>query len=364
MYDCLIVGAGFSGSVLAERLANSGKRILLIDKRNHIAGNAYDYFNENGILVHKYGPHIFHTSSKKVWDYLSQFTEWNHYQHYVNAFVDGRQIPFPVNLDTVNALFGFNFTIPDFVAYIKTEQQAPKAIKNAEEMAISRVGQSLYEKFFKNYTKKQWGVGPEELDAEVTARIPIRYSRDCRYFTDSYQGLPKLGYTQLFEQMLKNKNIHIMLQADYSSIAETIECKKTIYTGPIDGFFNFKYGKLAYRSLDFEFETLFNQEYFQPVGTVNYPNEYDFTRITEFKHLTGQKNAWTTIMREYPKAEGEPYYPIPNLGNKQLYNKYHEEARELKNIYFIGRLAQYQYYNMDVVVEQALKLFEAIVDIF
>jgi UDP-galactopyranose mutase len=359
MYDFLIVGAGFSGCVLAERLSGSGNKILLVDKRNHIAGNAYDYYNDHSILVHRYGPHIFHTNNKKVWEYLSGFTEWRLYQHRVKAFVDGMQVTFPVNLDTVNQLFGHNFSISDFITYITQEQQSSGVtdIKNAEDMAMSRVGENLYEKFFKNYTIKQWGVSPKELAAEITARIPIRYNRDSRYFSDCYQGLPKYGYTKMFEKILSDSKIHLLLQTDYKKIIDTIKFGKMIYTGPIDYYFDFKYGKLPYRSLEFEFETI-DTEYFQSVGTVNYPNDYQFTRITEFKQLTGQKSEKTTIMREYSKSEGEPYYPILNTINNKLYQKYFDEAQECKDKFFIGRLAEYRYYNMDVVVEKALELFE------
>lgn len=363
MFDYLIVGAGFAGSVLAERLASRyNKRVLLVERRNHVGGNAYDYYNEHGILVHKYGPHIFHTNNKKVWDYLSTFTEWYYYQHQVLAYVDGNYVPFPVNLDTINILHGYSLSVENLEGYISAQkaQVDVNNIKNARDMAISRVGQDCYEKFFKNYTKKQWNLWPEELAAEVTARIPVRYSRDGRYFTDRYQGIPKYGYTKMFEKMLDHPNISILLNADYKEIVGEFNYDRLIYTGPIDYFFEYKHGRLPYRSLRFEMETLPLEKY-QEAGTVNYPNDYDFTRVTEYKYLTGQRHSWTTIMREYPVADGEPYYPIPRPANQEMYQKYYEEVQKLSGkIWFIGRLAEYRYYNMDVVVEKAIKVFDEI----
>jgi UDP-galactopyranose mutase len=357
MYNYVIVGAGFAGCVLAERIANElNKKVLIIEKRNHIGGNAYDCYNEDGILVHKYGPHIFHTNNKIVWDYLSQFTEWYHYQHRVLAYVDGQTVPMPINLDTINKLYNTNFTPDELNKFFEKVRDKKEDILNSEDMVISKVGKDLYEKFFKGYTKKQWDLYPYELEPEVTARVPIRTNRDDRYFTDKYQGMPKYGYIKMFENMLNNKNIHIMLNTDYKEVIDSIEYEKLIYTGPIDYYFDYKYGKLPYRSLNFEFETLDCEKY-QEVGTVNYPNDYDFTRITEFKHLTGQKHYKTTIVREYSSAEGEPYYPIPQKKNIEQYKLYEEEANKLNNVFFIGRLANYKYYNMDKVVEEALNLF-------
>ncbi len=354
MYDYLIVGCGLAGCVTAEQLATLGHRVLIVERRNHVGGNCLDEYNEQGILVHRYGPHIFRTNSKKIWDYLSRFTDWYYYQHKVLAYVDGLKVPFPVNLDTVNQLLKYQFTSDQFKAYLeKVRKDAPvKEILNSRDMAVSLVGNELYEKFFKHYTHKQWNLWPEELAPEVTGRIPVRYNRDPRYFTLKYQGLPKDGYTRMINRMLKHHNIHILLQTDYRDIIEHISFNRLIYTGPIDYFFDCVHGPLPYRSLEFEFETL-PQEYYQEVGTVNYPNDYDFTRITEYKHLTGQKHPWTTIAREYPKAEGEPYYPVPSEANQKLYQKYQSEAIKLKNVFFIGRLAEYRYYSMDQVVSQA-----------
>jgi UDP-galactopyranose mutase len=361
LFDYLIIGAGFSGCVLAERLAyQHNKKIILVEKRNHIGGNAYDLYNDYGILIHKYGPHIFHTNNQNSWDYLSNFTEWYHYQHRVLTYVDGQLIPFPVNLDTINMLFGYSFSIEELKCFFKKIYDASNCneIKDARDMAINRVGQECYDKFFKNYTKKQWDLWPEELASEVTARIPVRFNRDTRYFADKYQGIPKYGYTKMFEKMIDNPNIHILLNTDYKDIINEIKFGKMIYTGPIDYFFDYKYGRLPYRSLKFEFEHVFSEQY-QKAGTVNYPNDYDFTRITEFKHLTGQKHQNTTIMREYSMANGEPYYPIPIKESQDLYEKYRIEGAS-NSAFFVGRLAEYKYYNMDAVVEKALKIYKNI----
>jgi UDP-galactopyranose mutase len=359
-YDFLIVGSGFSGSVLAERLASqSDKKVLLVEKRDHTGGNAYDYYNEDGILVHKYGPHIFHTNYEDVWNYLSQFTEWNGYRHRVLAFVDGRNVPLPINLDTVNILLNKNFTEDEVKDYFESVRLKITDIKNSRDVIVSQVGELFYEKFFKNYTFKQWGVYPEILSPEVTKRIPVRHNTDDRYFSDRYQGLPVDGYTKLFASMLSHPNITVLLNTDYKNIPATVQFDRIIYTGPLDYFFDYQFGRLPYRSLRFESETL-DKEYFQKVAVVNYPNDNDFTRITEFKHMTLQQHPKTTIFREYPSAEGEPYYPMPIEKSIELSNKYREEAGKLKTVYFIGRLAEYKYYNMDQVVKRALDVFEEI----
>lgn len=358
MYNYLIVGAGFAGCVLAERIANVlDQRALIVELRNHIGGNAYDYYNEHGILVHKYGPHAFHTDSKEVFNYLSQFTEWNLFELRVAASVDGRKTPIPINLDTINELYGLKYSEPDLVKFFKSVSEPVAQITNSEDVIISKVGKELYSKFFKNYTKKQWGLDPSELDASVCERIPIRTNRDNRYFTNKYQVMPKHGYTEMFKNMIHHPKLHLMLQTDFRSVRDIIPFKKLIYTGPIDAYFDYKFGKLPYRSLTFAFET-FDREYYQDTAIVNYPNEYDFTRITEFKRMTGQIHPKTTIAYEYPSAEGEPYYPIPRAENGKLYRRYQAEATRLKNVWFIGRLGTYRYYNMDQVVAQALEVFE------
>ncbi|HEY0657599.1 MAG TPA: UDP-galactopyranose mutase, partial [Pyrinomonadaceae bacterium] len=322
MFDYLIVGAGFAGSVLAERLANgSGKKVLICDKRPHIAGNAYDHYNDEGVLIHKYGPHIFHTNSKDVFDYLSRFTEWREYQHRVLASVDGMLVPMPINLDTINKLYGLNLTAFEVEEFLASKAEKLDQIKTSEDVVVSKVGRELYEKFFRNYTRKQWGLDPSELDASVTARVPTRTNRDDRYFTDVYQAMPKHGYTRMFENLLDNPNIKIMLNCDYREIANDIPYREMIYTGPIDSFFNYRYGKLPYRSLEFKHET-HDADQFQTAPVVNYPNEQAYTRITEFKYLTGQEHKKTSIVYEYPQAEGDPYYPIPRAENAELYAKY------------------------------------------
>jgi UDP-galactopyranose mutase len=354
MFDYLIVGAGFAGSVLAERLADgSNKKILICDKRPHIGGNAYDYYNEDGILIHKYGPHIFHTNSSDVFEYLSRFTEWREYQHRVLASVDGRLVPIPINLDTINKLYGLNLTSFEVEEFFEKLAEPCEHIKTSEDVVVSRVGRELYEKFFRGYTRKQWGLDPSELDASVTSRVPTRTNRDDRYFTDMYQAMPRSGYTRMFENMLASPNIKIMLNCDYREIEREIPFRQMIYTGPVDAFFDYRFGKLPYRSLEFKHET-HDIERFQPAPVVNYPNEQAYTRITEFKYLTGQEHRKTSIVYEYPQAEGDPYYPIPRKENAEIYARYKTLADARPDIRFVGRLATYKYYNMDQIVAQAL----------
>jgi UDP-galactopyranose mutase len=358
--DCLIVGAGFAGATIAERIASQlNKKVLIVEKRNHIGGNAYDYFNDDGILIQKYGPHIFHTKLRKVWKYLSQFTEWNKYVHRVIACVNGKEVYLPINLDTMERLYERRFTPKLLEKYFQEKRIKIDRINNSRDVVVSRVGEELYELFFKNYTKKQWGVYPEELDAQVTKRLPVRFNRDTRYFADTYQGIPKYGYTKMFSKMLHNKNIHILLKTDYKEIINLVKFDKLIFTGPIDYFFDCKYGKLPYRSLDFKFKTL-NKEKYQNAAVVNYPNDHKYTRITEFKHFYFQKHEKTIICYEYPKEGGAPYYPIPKLECQEIYKKYKRETLKLRNVFFIGRLAKYEYLNMDQVVDEALDLLENI----
>ncbi|GAB3417832.1 UDP-galactopyranose mutase [Niabella aquatica] len=358
MFDYLIVGCGFAGSVLAERLASQlNKKVLIIDKRNHVGGNAFDYYNEQGILVHKYGPHIFHTNSKEIFLYLGQFTQWRPYEHHVLASVDGQLVPVPINLNTINALYNLNLDTSSVETYLKSRSEHVVSVATAEDVVVNSVGKDLYEKFFKTYTQKQWDMDPSELDSSVTARVPARYNRDNRYFTDTYQAMPLHGYTKMFNNMLSHKNIHIMLNTDYKDVKDSLPHKATIFTGPVDYFFDYCYGKLPYRSIDFSFETL-ETESFQPCATVNYPQTNLYTRITEFKKLTGQVHPKTTIVYEYPTDNGDPYYPIPRKENQALYNKYKALAQSFPNVYFTGRLGTYKYYNMDQVVAQSLTLFK------
>ncbi len=360
MFDYLIVGAGLAGATMAERLATqSGKKVLLIDKRNHVGGNTYDYYNSDGILVHKYGPHIFHTNSKDIFDYLGHFTQWRPYEHRVLASVDGMLLPIPINLNTINEMYGLRLNSSEVDAFLESKAEKRSNIVTSEDVVINKVGKELYEKFFKGYTKKQWNLDPSELDASVTARIPTRNNRDNRYFTDTFQAMPLNGYTRLFDNMLRHPNIKVMLNTDYKEIIDTIAFDKMIYTGPVDYYFDNCYGKLPYRSLEFKFETV-ETEVYQPTGTVNYPNEHAYTRVTEFKYLTGQKHPKTSIVYEYPKDGGDPYYPVPRPENAELYKRYQLLADNEKDVYFVGRLATYKYYNMDQVVAQALTLYKKI----
>ncbi len=360
MFDYLIVGAGFAGSVLAERLASQlNKSVLLIDKRNHIGGNAYDHYDQDGLLIHKYGPHIFHTNSLQVLEYLSQFTEWRPYQHRVLASVDGQLVPIPINLDTINKLYGLSLTSFQLEEFFASVAEPREHIRTSEDVVVSKVGRELYEKFFRNYTRKQWGLDPSELDASVTARVPTRTNRDDRYFTDKYQVMPRYGYTHLFEKMLSHPNIKILLKTDYREIEDLIPHRHLIYTGPIDEFFDYCYGRLPYRSLQFEFQTV-NTPFVQSVAVINYPNDYPYTRVTEFKYLTGQEHPKSVLVHEYPRADGDPYYPVPRPENAELYKKYKALADATTRVHFVGRLATYKYYNMDQVVAQALTVFNKI----
>jgi UDP-galactopyranose mutase len=359
MYDFLIVGAGYAGSVLAERLArDAGKKVLIVDRRPHVAGNAYDHYDAAGILVHKYGPHIFHTNSKEIFDYLSQFTEWRKFEHRVRAQVDGKLLPIPINLDTVNTLYGLNLDSAGLEQFFANVAEKVENIRTSEDVVVSTVGRDLYEKFFRGYTRKQWGLDPSELSSQVTARIPVRTNRDDRYFGDAFQYMPLHGFTRMFENMLDHDNITIQLGTDYRDLKD-VPYREMIYTGPIDEYFDYRYGKLPYRSLEFRHET-HDQPVFQSAPVVNYPNDYDYTRVTEFKYLTGQEHEKTSIVYEYPQAEGDPYYPIPRPQNAELNSKYQALVNDTPGLYFVGRLASYKYYNMDQVVGQALTMYRKI----
>ncbi|MDY0747552.1 UDP-galactopyranose mutase [Paucibacter sp. R3-3] len=361
-FDYLIVGAGFAGSVLAERLASQlNARILLVERRSHIGGNAHDRFDDEGVLIHPYGPHIFHTNSSDIFDYLGQFTRWRPYQHRVLASVDGQLLPMPINLNTLNGLYGLGLNAFDMEKFLDGVAEKKDDIRTSEDVVVNRVGRDLYNKFFRGYTRKQWGLDPSELDASVTARVPTRTNRDDRYFNDTYQAMPLHGYTRMFENMLRHPNIRLMLNTDYKDIEWVVPWKHMIYTGPVDAFFDFRFGKLPYRSLKFEHVTR-QQEWVQSVGTINHPNDYGYTRVSEFKHLTGQRHPCTSLVYEYPMADGNPYYPIPRPENTELYRRYEREAEALNEVSFVGRLATYKYYNMDQVVGQALSLFKRLKD--
>jgi len=360
VFDWLVVGAGFAGSVLAERLASvRGDRVLLVDRRPHIGGNAYDEYDADGLLVHRYGPHIFHTNSDQVLAYLSRFTKWRPYQHRVLAHVDGKLLPIPINLDTVNRLYGLSLTSEELEAFFAARAEPVAEVRTSEDVVVSRVGRDLYEKFFRGYTRKQWGVDPSRLDRSVTARVPVRTDHDDRYFTDRHQCMPAEGYSRMFARMLAHPNITLMLQADYRAVWDLVPHRRTIYTGPVDEFFDCRFGRLPYRSLIFRHVTV-DREWHQPVAVVNYPQDRDYTRVTEYKHLTGQQHPRTSMTYEFPAAEGDPYYPVPNPENAALYRRYQELADATPDVWFVGRLATYRYYNMDQVVAQALATFERI----
>ncbi len=363
--EIVVIGAGISGAVLAERYANIGKKVLVLEKRDHIAGNCYDYYNEHGIMISKYGAHLFHTNYEDVWEYVTRFSKWRFYEHRVVAKVDGKLVPIPVNITTVNMLFGLNIQTEDEMKkWLEENQVKNQNPTNGEEAALARVGPVLYEKMFKTYTFKQWDKYPAELDASVLNRIPVRSNFDDRYFSDKYQFLPDEGYTKMFEKILDHPNISVRLNTDYFDVKDQLKnYEKLFYTGPIDQYFDFKHSmqeKLEYRSIRFIEETL-DQEDYQGHAVVNYPgNEVPFTRIVEYKHIYNQKHPKTTIVKEVTSDEGEPYYPVPNPRNNAIFEKYKEEADKLKDIYFVGRLANYKYFNMDQAFKNALDLFNSL----
>lgn len=363
MFDWLVVGAGFAGSVIAERLASQrDEKVLLIDRRSHIGGNAYDVYNKAGILIHKYGPHIFHTNSQAVFNYLSQFTAWRPYEHRVLAEVDGMQVPIPINLTTVNRIYGLSLTSTEMERWLAARAEPIAEIRTAEDMIVGSVGRELYEKFFRGYTRKQWGVEPSQLDKTVTARVPTRTNTDDRYFTDKYQFMPKSGYTKMFERMLDHPNIEVMLDSDYRNVKDGVCCRRIVFTGPIDEFFGYRYGRLPYRSLCFQHVTL-DKQWQQSVAVVNYPQTHDYTRVTEYKYLTGQTHMKTSLTYEYPCGDGDPYYPVPRPENAELFKRYESLTLHTNDVWFIGRLATYRYYNMDQVVGQALATFRRIEEV-
>ncbi|HEX2764138.1 MAG TPA: UDP-galactopyranose mutase [Allosphingosinicella sp.] len=358
-YDYLVVGAGFAGSVIAERLASRhDAHVLVIDRRPHVAGNAYDHLDDAGVLIHQYGPHIFHTNSDEIVDYLSQFTEWRPYEHRVLAEVRGQLVPIPINRTTLNTLFGLDLrTDEEAAAYLASRAETVEEIRTSEDVVINAVGRELYELFFQGYTRKQWGIDPSGLDKAVTARIPTRTNTDDRYFGDKHQIMPRDGYTAMFNRMLDHPNIDVLLSTDYKDVIDEVDAGHIVFTGPIDEYFGFRFGKLPYRSLRFEHKVVGARQ-FQPVAVVNYPDpQVPYTRITEYKYLTGQSHPKTSITYEYPSAEGDPYYPIPRPENQALFKKYEALADATPNVTFVGRLATYRYYNMDQVVGQALAAF-------
>ncbi len=362
-FDTLVVGAGYAGSIMAERLASQcGHRVLVIDRREHVGGNAFDYIDEHGVLCHLYGPHIFHTQSEKVWTYLSDFTEWRPYEHRVLADVDGQLVPIPINRDTVNRLYGLELDSDEAMEQFLAERAEPRErIENSEDTVVAKVGWDLYQKFFRGYTRKQWELDPSELHASVCARIPIRFNQDDRYFADTWQKLPADGYTAMFERILGHPNIEVRLSTEFEDVRDEVGYRHLVYTGPIDEYFDHRFGRLPYRSLEFEFRNHPTPDggLLQETGTTNFPSEdVPYTRITEMRHITGQKHDSSTLAIEYPRAEGDPYYPVPQAENRELYKRYEALAAEQPDVTFVGRLARYQYLNMDQVVGQALATFE------
>ncbi len=361
-YSYLIAGAGITGSTMARVLAEAGKKVLVVDRRMHIGGNCYDEYDSHGILIHRYGPHIFHTNHKEVWDFLSRFTEWRHYEHRVRACVDGKMLPFPINVDTINLLYGLSLDADHMAEYLDSIKEKIDTVSNSRDSIVSRMGTDLYNKFFENYTLKQWGIPAEQLQPSVCERIPVRLNRDDRYFNDVYQGMPLHGYKKLFEKMLSHENITVALNTDYAEISGDIESERLIYTGTVDEYFHYCYGRLGYRSLRFDFRNVATAS-FQEYAVVNYPNSHDFTRITEYKKLTGQHADTTTVSYEYPCNEGEPYYPMPTGGNSEVYELYMEKARRLKNVVFAGRLGSYRYMNMDIACLEGIKTAKEILHV-
>ncbi len=371
MIDSIIVGAGFAGAVTAERLASAGLKVLVIEKHNHVAGHCFDYRSDNGIIIHKYGPHLFHTNNTGVWEYLSKFTEWDVYQHKVKAFIDGQYIPIPFNLDSIRMVFPSSVADrieQKLLKYYKLNEKVPiLELKKNDDKDINMLADYVYEKIFLNYTAKQWGMRPEEIDSSVTARVPVFIGRDDRYFNDRYQGVPTRGYTKMFENILDHPNIKLMLNTDFKEVCELKDGEiyfigkkfdgKVVYTGMVDELFDFKFGELPYRSLKMQFSDI-NQESYQSAATVNYPNNYEFTRITEFKKIHRLKSEITTILKEMPdeyrRGENTPYYPVFTGENQRIYEQYAEYAKTYSNLSLLGRLAEYRYYDMDDIVMESL----------
>jgi len=361
MYQVVIVGSGISGATLAERYASCGKKVLVIEKRDHVGGNCFDYFDQAGILIPKYGPHFFHTNDEEVYRYVSRFTAWHSYEHRVLSYVDGQLVPIPVNIKTVNMIFNLNLkSEQEMKAWLNKNILKIKNPKNSEELFLSRVGKKLYEKMFKGYTVKQWSTDPKEISTYVAGRIPVHTTFDDRYYTDKYQIMPKNGYKRIFEKMLNHPNIKVLLKVDFFKLKNKIKnYEKLFFTGRVDSYFDYRFGQLQYRSLRFRNKTL-NKEWFQSRAQINYPNDFQFTRITEPKYATGQKNSKTTVIYEYPNWGKEPYYPVLSERNLKLCQTYEKETERLKkkNIYFLGRLGSYQYLNMDIAFRNALGLFK------
>lgn len=360
----VVVGAGFAGAIVARELAERGIPVRLIERRSHIGGNAFDEIEEHGLLVHRYGPHIFHTNSQRIFDYLSRFTEWRPYEHRVLAEVDGKLLPIPINRTTINSLYGLSLDESGVAAYFESVRVPFEQAHTSEEVVLASVGHDLCEKFFRGYTRKQWGLDLSQLAASVAARIPTRSNDDDRYFTDKYQVMPTEGYTVMFERILAHPLITIELGVDYLESRINFPSRHIVFTGRIDAYFDYCHGRLPYRSLRFEHEHIGTTRFYQATGTINYPNRHAYTRVTEFKHLTGQNASGSSIVREYPEANGEPYYPVPRVENEELYRLYKSIADTCSNVTFVGRLAEYRYYNMDQAAGAAIAAARKLLDRF
>lgn len=375
MFEIVIIGAGMAGATLAERFASNGKKVLLIERRQHVGGNCYDEVDANGILIHKYGPHLFHTDAAQIWEYLSRFTEWHLYFHRVKAVIDGKPVPLPFNFNTLHEVFPKSLADKLEATLLKNFEYGKKIpileLKKSADADLQLLADFIYEKIFLHYSEKQWGLSPDKISGAVTARVPVLIGRDDRYFGDRFQAMPKLGYTKLVRNMLDHKNIKLLLNTDFHEVMELRGEEiylfrrkfkgRLIYTGQLDELFDKKFGELPYRSLDMKFETV-DAEYFQSAPVVNYPNNYDFTRITEFKQIHPAQSPRTTILKEFPQdyvaGRNEPYYPIFTDEAKAAYEKYSAELAKFKNITAVGRLAEYRYYDIDDVVKRALEVFD------
>lgn len=361
LYEWVVVGAGFAGSVLAERIASvRGERVLLVDRRSHLGGNAYDRHDAHGILVHEYGPHIFHTNAPTVVDYLSLWTDWRPYEHRVLSNVDGRCVPFPINLDTINTLYDLKLNAEGMERFLEARRETVASVRSAKDHLLTTVGRELYEVFFEGYTRKAWGIDAADLDKSVASRIPLRLSHDDRYFSDRFQKMPDNGYSAMFRRMTDHAKIDVALDTDWAELKRSrLRFRRLVFTGPIDAFFGYRFGPLPYRSLEFRRVTQDTAQH-QPVAVVNFPGSEPFLRVTEHKHLTGQVHCKTTLTYEYPTDHGPPFYPVPRKAHHQRFLRYRELARGTPDVWFVGRLATYRYYNMDQVVAQALKTFARI----
>ena len=368
----IVVGCGFSGAVIANLIADKlNQKVIIIDKKNHIAGNSYDYRDKNNIMIHKYGSHIFHTNNEKVWSFLKRFSDFNNYIHKVDVVIDGKKVQIPFNFNTLYQLFSETTAKKIKEKLLEKYNYGAKIpileFQKQNDEDLKFLAKYVYEKIFLNYTIKQWELKPNEIDKTITSRVPLCLDNDNRYFQDKYQGIPINGYTNLIEKIINHPNIKVVLNSDYKNFkkqnSELIKNSRIFYTGSIDEFFDYEYGMLPYRSLKFEFEE-HNKEFYQSCACINYPNDFSFTRIHEFKYYLGDKSNKTMIAKEYPQKfkfeENERYYPIINEENIKLYNKYLKKAENFKNIYFLGRLVDYKYYNMDLAVLRAIELFEAI----